>query len=463
MATLRNIISHNVALRFMIEDLELCSPAGRQLLLSQEMITNPVDLHLEFERLSGIVNIVSQDKYTKTVEAIRQNLNQLHDIHDTIFNLGKAVVLDDIGLFEIKQFSLLSETIRENLKFCQCSIYELPDLQEVIATLDPDDQKLPQFYIYSSYNAELAKLRKQQQSMLNENPQQAGILRQQCLELEDTIRQQLSIQLFSHVNDLQLAHENLAKLDILFAKALQTVKMDLERPEISGNATVFKGLFNPLIKHLLNQKSKDFQPVDISLEKAPCLVTGANMGGKTVLLKTVALAQYLFQFGFYLPAKEALVVPVDEVFFGLEDEQSELNGLSSFAAEMLNINKLLLAVRSGQHILALIDEPARTTNPEEGRALVSALVSLLEKSKVRSMVTTHYSYIKVDCRKFMVKGLQFSDLNEKVTFQTLNDHMDYSLMEHETDIVPHEALRIAAILDIDQELLEQAAIYLKKN
>lgn len=463
MTILRNIISANAAMRFMIEDLELCSSAGRQVLLSQEMITNPDELQLEFERLSGIVNIVRQEKYTNAVEAIRQSLNQLHDIHGTFFNLGKAVILDDIGLFEVKQFSLLSETIRENLKICHCNIYELPDLQKVIAVLDPEDQKLPQFYIYSSYSTELAHLRKRQQSLLNEDPQQAGILRQQCLEIEDTIRQQLSVQLFGHVSDLQLAHENLAKLDTLFAKALQAVKMDLVRPEISGNTTVLKGLFNPLIKNLLRQKNKDFQPVDISLDKSPCLITGANMGGKTVLLKTVALAQYLLQFGFYLPAKEATVVPVDEVFLSLEDDQSELSGLSSFAAEMLNINKILQSVRSGKHILALIDEPARTTNPDEGRALVFALVSLLAKSEVRSLITTHYSNVIVACRKLVVKGLQFSNLNENVNFQNINNYMDYSLLENESDIVPHEALRIAAILDVDHELLEQAAAFLKKN
>lgn len=463
MTTLRNIVNSNTAMRFMIEDLELCTVAGRQLLLSQEMICNPDDLKLEFERLSGIEKIVRQEKYIETIEVIRQSMIRLHDIHGTIFNLGKAVVLDDIGLFEIKQFSLLSETIRQNLTFCQCDIYQLPDLQEVISALDPDNQQLPQFYIYSSYSTELAQLRKRQQSLLNEDPPQAAMLRQQCLAVEDTIRQQLSLQLFDHVADLQLAHENLAKLDILFAKVLQAVKMDLVLPEIAETTTVYSGLFNPLIKHILRQKNKDFQPVDISLEKSPCLITGANMGGKTVLLKSIALAQYLFQFGFYLPAKEASVVPVEEIYFSLEDNQSELSGLSSFAAEMLNINKILQSVRSGKHILALVDEPARTTNPDEGRALVYALLGLLEKSAVRSLITTHYSNINVACRKLIVKGLQISNLNEKVTFQNINNFMDYSLQEHTSDIVPHEALRIAAILDVDQELLEQATIFLKKN
>ena len=461
--TLRNIISTNAAMRFMIEDLELCSVAGRQLLLSQEMICNADDLKPEFENLSAILNIVRQEKFVKTVEVIRQSMSQLLDIHGTIFNLGKAVVLDDIGLFEIKQFSLLSETVRENLTTCSCNLFELPVLQEVIAALDPDGQKLPQFYIYSSYSNELEHLRKKQQSLLNEDPQQAAVLRQQCLAVEDTIRQQLSLQLFDHVNCLQLAHENLAKLDILFAKALQAVRMDLVQPEIAEKTTVYTGLFNPQIKDRLRQKNKDFQPVDISLEKSPCLITGANMGGKTVLLKTVALAQYLFQFGFCLPAKEAAVVPVDEVFFSIEDDQSELSGLSSFAAEMLNINKILQSVRSGKHILALIDEPARTTNPDEGRALVFALLSLLVKANVRSLITTHYSNINVACRKLVVKGLQFSNLNEKVTFQNINNFMDYSLIEHDSEVVPHEALRIAAILDVDPELLEQATIFLKKN
>jgi DNA mismatch repair ATPase MutS len=295
------------------------------------------------------------------------------------------------------------------------------------------------------------------------NPEQAETLRQKCIEIEDEIRQQLSLQLFNYFSKLEQAHENLAKLDISFAKALQAIKMGLVRPEVASTTTSYTHIFNPWVKDILALKQKEFQPVDITLDSEPCLITGANMGGKTVLLKTIALAQYLFQFGFYIPASQASIVPVDAVFFSLEDEQSELSGLSSFAAEMLNINEIFRSVHSGKKILALIDEPARTTNPEEGRALVNAIVTMLAKSGIRSLVTSHYSNLNVTCRKLRVKGLQFSSAGVKLTFQDINNYMDYSLLEQDTDDVPLDALRIATMLGVDKELIEQATLFLKQN
>jgi DNA mismatch repair ATPase MutS len=175
------------------------------------------------------------------------------------------------------------------------------------------------------------------------------------------------------------------------------------------------------------------------------------------------LAQYLFQFGFYIPAKEASIIPVDEILINMGDDQSELNGLSSFAAEMLNINKMLRAARTGKKLLALVDEPARTTNPAEGRAIVNAIVTLLAQSRILSLVTTHYSNIKAPCRKLRVKGLLTGELNEQITVNNINNYMDYSLLEHDADDVPLEALRIASILGVEDELIQLAAQFLKQN
>jgi len=463
MASLRNIVSTNSGMRFMVESLDICSAAGRRMLLSQEMFTNAGQIENELEKLAFFVEIVKQEKLAMPVESIRHDLQQLHDIQGTLANLAAAKVLDDIGFFEIKHFSLLSESVRVNLELLHCHLVNLPILQEVIAVLDPENQKLPQFYIYPAYSQELAELRKQQQNLMAENPGQAEIVRQKCLVLEDNIRQKLSINLFSETAGLMQAHEMLAAIDILFAKAIQAVANDMSRPQPASECTHYTQLFNPWVKKMLEQQQKAFQPVDITIEPLPCLITGANMGGKTVLLKTVALAQYLFQFGFYIPAKEASIIPVDEILINMGDDQSELNGLSSFAAEMLNINKMLRAARTGKKLLALVDEPARTTNPAEGRAIVNAIVTLLAQSRILSLVTTHYSNIKAPCRKLRVKGLLTGEFNEQITVNNINNYMDYSLLEHDADDVPLEALRIASILGVEDELIQLAAQFLKQN
>lgn len=463
MASLKNIISSNSGMRFMFDKLALCSAAGRRVLLQQEMMTDPREIEAALVQLDKAVAIVRNSAINDMVGRFRQVLSQLHDIRATIQSLADAVVLDDIGLFEIKYFCLLSEEARHLLDKAGFEGSGLADLRPVISILDPDGQSLPQFYIYPAYSTELASLRNRQQALRETDPEQAEAMRVKCLMLEDRIRQHLSVRLFDFTIALQSTHDNLALLDILFAKALQSETLGLCRPEMVQQQTTYHALFNPWIQQKLEQQQKFFQAVDVSLEPMPGLITGANMAGKTVLLKTVALAQYLFQFGFYVPAASAAIVPVDDILFSMGEDQPELNGLSSFASEMLNVNTILQSARAGKNILALIDEPARTTNPTEGWAIVNALTGILSDLGVRCLITTHYGNISAPCRKLRVKGLVTSELSVKMTLENINDYMDYSLLELDYDDVPMEALRIAGILEIDQELIKKAGDYLVKN
>jgi dsDNA-specific endonuclease/ATPase MutS2 len=192
------------------------------------------------------------------------------------------------------------------------------------------------------------------------------------------------------------------------------------------------------VKVALAAHGREFQPVDITYGMQPTLITGANMGGKTVVLKTLTLCQLLFQFGFGIPAASAQIAVKDEIYFCIGDEQSVEKGLSSFAAEMKNIDAVIKASRMNKRLLALIDEPARTTNPTEGTALVTALLKVLTGSGVSLVMTTHYDIEPGEARCLRVKGFE-------------NGEMDYRLVEVQDGEVPHEALNIAQSLGIDSE------------
>ena len=167
------------------------------------------------------------------------------------------------------------------------------------------------------------------------------------------------------------------------------------------------------------------------------------MGGKTVVLKTLTLCQYLFQFGFGIPASAACIAIKDEIMFCIGDEQSIEKGLSSFAAEMKNIDAVIKASRENRRLLALIDEPARTTNPTEGTALVQALLKVLSEKRMSLVMTTHYDIEPGSAYCLRVKGFD-------------NGLMNYSLVEVEDGEVPHEALNIAQSLGIDPEWIDLA-------
>ncbi|MDY5969918.1 MAG: DNA mismatch repair protein MutS, partial [Bacteroidales bacterium] len=136
-------------------------------------------------------------------------------------------------------------------------------------------------------------------------------------------------------------------------------------------------------------------------------------------------------------------------------KQNEMNGLSSFASEIIKISGTL--ARSAQrHLLILIDEPARTTNPIEGKAIVHAIGEMLNRRNSLSLITTHYSGLGLQCRRLRVKGFVESLSDAPLSPATINRFMDYSLLPDDSDDAPQEALRIATILGCDEEMIRLA-------
>lgn len=458
MKTFRSYISEINGLRFIYEELEINSSAGRNKLLKTEMLVKEFELKVNFANLNETYNFIKEENNKDIVSQICMFLNEMNDISSSINNLYFNRVSDDIELFEIKKFSLISQKIKKLLDKSGFFVILFHDLNEVVEILDPQNTGIPSFYIYSDYDTELAQLRKQKDN--SDNPAKEEEIRIKCIEIEDKIRKDLSKKIAKHVKNLEYNINRLADLDILIAKAKLAIKFGMCEPIISNQTSSYSGIFNPQIRVVLENKNKKFQAVDIEINNHPTLITGANMSGKSVLLRTVALCQFMFQFGFFIPAKKAIICPVDEVLISIGDNQNELNGLSSFAIEMLNINRVITQAKDGIKILALIDEPARTTNPDEGKAIVNALIEILNELNVSALVSTHYSGI-ITKKRLRVKGLRDISDNENVNIENINDFMDYTLVEIDNDKVPSEAIRIAEILGIDKDLIMKAKNYIQ--
>ena len=446
----KNSFEQNPALHYVYEHLQLTSNLGRHLLLGLPFCTDAAQLQAEFDLLEQTIAIALNDDCRTKLMHIRNNLHQINDIRPTLSALANDVILDDIQLFEIKKTAILTRRIADDLKAIGCTIFPLENMDSIIALLDPEHTNIPHFYIYAAYDPELSKWRECIQNA--KSVQEAEEFRFQAQKVEDKVRMHLTEQLRPSVQALTSNLDTLAHFDLLLAKAKLAIEWSACRPTIEDHTQLTK-LFNPEVAAVLKERGRDFQPIDISFQKETILITGANMAGKSVLLKTVSLAQYLFQFGFYIPAEKAVMCPVDELICSIGDQQSEHSGLSSFAVEILTINKIIQAGREGKSVLALVDELARTTNPEEGKRLVGNYIRLTQKLGITSLVTTHYSGIEANCRRLRVKGLQLKD-NQTITPGNISDYMDYALVETDADEVPMEAFTIAKLLGVDNELVQ---------
>jgi dsDNA-specific endonuclease/ATPase MutS2 len=188
------------------------------------------------------------------------------------------------------------------------------------------------------------------------------------------------------------------------------------------------------------------------------------MGGKSVAVKTALLNVCLCHMGFYVFALSAKIPLFDDLCLISEDSQSTENGLSTFGAEIVKLNTVLEKVGE-EYLFIVLDEFARSTNPEEGAAIVRASAKYLNMQRSISVITTHYDRIAEEGYGLYqvagLKGVDFGELAKRIKSGTVNgvdliaDNMDYRIFKITKDSEPQrDALNICRMLGLHRGVLE---------
>jgi len=187
---------------------------------------------------------------------------------------------------------------------------------------------------------------------------------------------------------LQSAAGALALLDVLANLAERAEALDLVRPEFRPEPGIeIRGGRHPVVQ----QQVETFVPNDVELgsDRRLLIVTGPNMGGKSTYMRQTAIVALLAHCGMYVPAKEAVIGPLDAIFTRIGAADDLAGGRSTFMVEMTEAAYILN--RATHESLVLIDEIGRGTSTFDGLALAWAIAHrLAERNRCLALFATHY-------------------------------------------------------------------------
>ncbi len=181
-------------------------------------------------------------------------------------------------------------------------------------------------------------------------------------------------------------------LDAFQARALYAIATAAVSPVLVHEGFRILGARHPL---LLAAGEPNVIPMDVIQQPstAGTVISGANMGGKTVALKIAGLFPLMTRCGILLPSREGTEIQLfSRIMADIGDEQDIKGRVLSFSGHMLRIKAVVDSASLGD--LVLLDELGGATDPEEGSALAMAIMDELISCGARVVVTTHLTHLK---------------------------------------------------------------------
>jgi DNA mismatch repair protein MutS len=212
---------------------------------------------------------------------------------------------------------------------------------------------------------------------------------EKALALEKALYDSLFDKVMPELPALEQSAAALAELDVLANLAERAETLDYVAPEFSDDTGIMiEAGRHPVVESC---QQAPFCANDVSLTRTqPMLViTGPNMGGKSTYMRQTALIVLMAHVGSFVPARRAVIGPVDQVFTRIGASDDLASGRSTFMVEMNEAANILN--NATQHSLVLMDEIGRGTSTFDGLALAwSCAEKLIRDISAYTLFATHY-------------------------------------------------------------------------
>jgi DNA mismatch repair protein MutS len=215
---------------------------------------------------------------------------------------------------------------------------------------------------------------------------------EKIIELEAELFEEIRSAVRAQTHKLQSTARALATLDVIASLAETAARRNYVAPVLhDGDEIEIKAGRHPVVECSLRDS---FVPNDVYLNNSTdrlLIVTGANMGGKSTILRQIALIQIMAQIGSFVPATSARLPIIDRVWTRVGASDDLASGRSTFMVEMTETAAILNS--STPRSLVLLDEIGRGTSTFDGLSIAWAVAEYLHNSPehaAKTLFATHY-------------------------------------------------------------------------
>ncbi len=212
-----------------------------------------------------------------------------------------------------------------------------------------------------------------------------------ALEIEKRLYASLKDAIVGYAGPLGALARALAEFDLAASLAHLAVSENWVRPKVDDSrAFEIVGGRHPVVETALQKDGAPFIANDCTLTDAPIwLLTGPNMAGKSTFLRQNALLAVLAQMGSFVPASEAHIGIVSQIFSRVGASDDLARGRSTFMVEMVETAAILN--QADDRALVILDEIGRGTATYDGLSIAWAtLEHLHDVNRCRALFATHY-------------------------------------------------------------------------
>ncbi|MGA0073506.1 MAG: DNA mismatch repair protein MutS [Steroidobacteraceae bacterium] len=279
--------------------------------------------------------------------------------------------------------------------------------------------------------------------------------RERALQRERQLYDELLERLIAELPELQRVARAITLIDVLANLADRALALDYVRPQLTeAPELLIEGGRHPVVERVLDGP---FVPNDLALDdtRRMLVITGPNMGGKSTYMRQVALIVILAGMGSFVPARRAVIGPLDRVFTRIGASDDLAGGRSTFMVEMTET--ALILNNATEQSLVLMDEIGRGTSTYDGLSLAWAAASHIAR-RVRALTLFATHYFELTSLAEEIEGVDNVHLDA-------TEHGEGLVFLHAVKPGPASrsyGLQVAALAGVPREVIASARRYLEQ-